>query len=105
MNKNFKVTAECKWCLILNYLPVPASPQGSVEEVVSVSNMGISKRGPIIEARDRLMLEFTDGSACDSDGQKLSYTTRIHLVCSRGTLVSKCSFETRMACWLSTVVV
>lgn len=60
--------------------------QGSVEEVVSVSNMGISKRGPIIEARDRLMLEFTDGSACDSDGQKLSYTTRIHLVCSRGTL-------------------
>uniref|UniRef100_A0AAX7UFT6 MRH domain-containing protein n=1 Tax=Astatotilapia calliptera TaxID=8154 RepID=A0AAX7UFT6_ASTCA len=78
--------------------------QGSVEEEVSVSNMGISKRGPIIEARDRLMLEFTDGSACDSDGQKLSYTTRIHLVCSRGTLVSKCSFEKRMACWLSTVV-
>uniref|UniRef100_I3KFD8 Insulin-like growth factor 2 receptor n=1 Tax=Oreochromis niloticus TaxID=8128 RepID=I3KFD8_ORENI len=58
----------------------------NIGEVVSISNMGISKRGPIIEARDRLMLEFTDGSACDSDGQKLSYTTRIHLVCSRGTL-------------------
>ncbi|KAM9338794.1 cation-independent mannose-6-phosphate receptor [Symphorus nematophorus] len=60
--------------------------QGSPKEVVSVSNMGISKRGPIIEGRDRLLLEFTDGSACESDGQMLTYTTRIHLVCSRGSV-------------------
>jgi len=64
-------------------------PQGSPKEVVSVSNMGISKRGPIIETRDQLLLEFTDGSVCVSEGQKLSYTTRIHLVCSRGTIVSE----------------
>lgn len=64
-------------------------PQGSPKEVLSVSNMGVSKRGPIIEERDRLLLEFTDGSVCMSDGLKLSYTTRIHLVCSRGTLVSE----------------
>lgn len=50
--------------------------------------MGISKRGPIIEERDRLLLEFTDGSACMSDGQMLTYTTHIHLVCSRGSVVS-----------------
>lgn len=50
--------------------------------------MGISKRGPIIEGRDRLLLEFTDGSVCVSDGQALTYTTRIHLVCSRGSGVS-----------------
>ncbi|XP_040919977.1 cation-independent mannose-6-phosphate receptor isoform X2 [Toxotes jaculatrix] len=62
------------------------SEQGSPKEVVSVSNMGISKRGPIIEERDRLLLEFTDGSVCMSDGQKLTYTTRIHLVCSRRAL-------------------
>uniref|UniRef100_A0A3Q4GTY1 Insulin-like growth factor 2 receptor n=1 Tax=Neolamprologus brichardi TaxID=32507 RepID=A0A3Q4GTY1_NEOBR len=77
------------------------------------SNMGISKRGPIIEARDRLMLEFTDGSACDSDGQKLSYTTRIHLVCSRGTLgprflmYQNCTatfmWETNAACAIRTI--
>lgn len=50
--------------------------------------MGISKRGPIIEDRDRLLLEFTDGSVCVSDDQTLTYTTRIHLVCSRGSMVS-----------------
>lgn len=69
-------------------------PQGSPKEVVSVSNMGVSKRGPIIEARDRLLLEFTDGSACESDGLKLTYTTRIHLVCSRGSEVSRVEFST-----------
>ncbi|MEQ2219662.1 hypothetical protein XENOCAPTIV_021535, partial [Xenoophorus captivus] len=57
---------------------------GSPKEVVSVSNMGMSKRGPIIEGRDQLLLEFTDGSVCMSEGQKLSYSTQIHLVCSRG---------------------
>ncbi|XP_071323597.1 cation-independent mannose-6-phosphate receptor isoform X2 [Trachinotus anak] len=88
--------------------------QGSPKEVVSVSNMGVSKRGPIIEGRDRLLLEFTDGSACVSEGQKLTYTTRIHLVCSRGTLAmgprflmfQNCTanfmWETRAACAIST---
>ncbi|KAK9531251.1 hypothetical protein VZT92_010686 [Zoarces viviparus] len=66
----------------MKYIP----EQGSPKEVVSVSNMGISKRGPIIEGRDRLLLEFTDGSLCMSDGLKLAYTTLIHLVCSKGTV-------------------
>ncbi|XP_072218868.1 cation-independent mannose-6-phosphate receptor isoform X2 [Leuresthes tenuis] len=89
--------------------------QGSPKEVVSVSNMGISKRGPIIEARDQLLLEFTDGSVCLSEGQKLSYTTRIHLVCSRGTtsmgprflMKQNCTanfmWETRAACAIQTI--
>ncbi|XP_070706018.1 cation-independent mannose-6-phosphate receptor [Pempheris klunzingeri] len=88
--------------------------QGSPKEVVSVSNMGISKRGPIIEGRDRLLLEFTDGSTCMSDGQKLTYTTRIHLVCSRGSvsmgprflMYQNCTatfrWETRAACAITT---
>lgn len=66
----------------------PLCPQGLPKEVVSVSNMGVSKRGPIIEGRDRLLLEFTDGSVCMSDGLQLKYTTRIHLVCSKGSQVS-----------------
>ncbi|XP_032398409.1 cation-independent mannose-6-phosphate receptor isoform X1 [Etheostoma spectabile] len=90
------------------------SDQGSPKEVVSVSNMGISKRGPIIEGRGRLLLEFTDGSVCISDGQKLTYTTRIHLVCSKGTLsmgprflmYQNCTanfmWETRAACAIKT---
>ncbi|XP_029281689.1 cation-independent mannose-6-phosphate receptor [Cottoperca gobio] len=88
--------------------------QGSPKEVVSVSNMGVSKRGPIIEARDRLLLEFTDGSVCMSDGKKLAYTTRIHLVCSRGSLTTDPRFlmyqnctanfmwDTRAACAIKT---
>ncbi|MEQ2170218.1 hypothetical protein GOODEAATRI_033188, partial [Goodea atripinnis] len=63
---------------------------GSPKEVVSVSNMGMSKRGPIIEGRDQLLLEFTDGSVCMSEGQKLSYSTQIHLVCSRGASLNIC---------------
>lgn len=72
---------------ILDFVP-PHDSQGSLKEVVSVSNMGIAKRGPIIESRDHLLLEYTDGSVCVSDGQTLAYTTRIHLVCSRGSQVS-----------------
>ncbi|XP_056283695.1 cation-independent mannose-6-phosphate receptor [Pseudoliparis swirei] len=90
------------------------SEQGSPKEAVSVSNMGISKRGPIIEAQDRLLLEFTDGSACVSDGLTLTHTTRIHLVCSRGTvsmgprflIYQNCTanfmWETRAACAIKT---
>ncbi|XP_037100637.1 cation-independent mannose-6-phosphate receptor [Syngnathus acus] len=88
--------------------------QGFPQEVVSVSNMGISKRGPVIESRDRLLLEFTDGDPCESDGLKLTYTTRIHLVCTRGMLsmgprfliYQNCTanfiWETRAACAITT---
>lgn len=69
------------------HFPFPVFPQGVVKETVSVSNMGVSKRAPVIEAHNRLLLEFTDGSICTSEGVKLTYTTRIHLVCSRGTVV------------------
>lgn len=68
-------------------------PQVTPKEVVSISNLGESKRGPIIESRDHLLLEFTDGSACLSDGLQLTYTTRIHLVCSRGSGVSPQSVQ------------
>lgn len=60
-----------------------------MKEVVSVSNMGIAKGGPIIEDRDRLLLKYTDGSNCTSDGQKLSYSTLIYLACSRGAQVRR----------------
>ncbi|TWW69178.1 cation-independent mannose-6-phosphate receptor isoform X1 [Takifugu flavidus] len=88
--------------------------QESLKEVVSVSNMGVAKRGPIIEDRDRLLLEFTDGSVCTSDNQKLSYSTLIHLSCSRGAQSRKPHFmmyqnctasfmwETRAACAVTT---
>ncbi|XP_028253968.1 cation-independent mannose-6-phosphate receptor [Parambassis ranga] len=72
--------------------------KGSPKEVVSVSNMGVSKRGPVIEERDRLLLEFTDGNICMSDGQKLYYTTRIHLVCSRRTISMGPRFLTNQNC-------
>uniref|UniRef100_H3CWI6 Insulin-like growth factor 2 receptor n=1 Tax=Tetraodon nigroviridis TaxID=99883 RepID=H3CWI6_TETNG len=88
--------------------------QGSMKEVVSVSNMGMAKGGPIIEDRDRLLLKFTDGSNCTSDGQKLSYSTLIYLACSRGAQSRKPRFlmyqnctasfmwETRAACAVAT---
>uniref|UniRef100_A0A8C7K5E3 Insulin-like growth factor 2 receptor n=1 Tax=Oncorhynchus kisutch TaxID=8019 RepID=A0A8C7K5E3_ONCKI len=87
--------------------------QGILSETVSVSNMGLAKRGPAIEEKDRLLLEYSDGSECISDGLKLTYTTRIHLVCSRGFSSSprflnygNCTanfmWETGAACAIST---
>ncbi|KAG7509424.1 cation-independent mannose-6-phosphate receptor [Solea senegalensis] len=94
----------------MKYIP----EQGILEEVVAVSNMGVSKRGPVVEGQDKLLLEFTDGSVCESEGLKLTYTTRIHLVCSRGTvsagprflMYQNCTanfmWETRAACAIKT---
>ncbi|MEQ2270167.1 hypothetical protein XENORESO_016520, partial [Xenotaenia resolanae] len=58
----------------------------------------MSKRGPIIEGRDQLLLEFTDGSVCMSEGQKLSYSTQIHLVCSRGASAMGPRFQFNQNC-------
>ncbi|KAK2889903.1 cation-independent mannose-6-phosphate receptor [Channa argus] len=83
-------------------------------EYVSVSNMGVSKRGPIIEQRNRLLLEFTDGSICTADGQNYKSTTRIHLLCPSGMVSTGPQFlmyqnctanfqwETRAACAITT---
>uniref|UniRef100_A0A6Q2XKG2 Insulin-like growth factor 2 receptor n=1 Tax=Esox lucius TaxID=8010 RepID=A0A6Q2XKG2_ESOLU len=85
-----------------------------IQQTVSVSNMGRAKRGPVIEERDHLLLEYTDGSVCSSDGLKQTYSVRIHLVCSRGSLMSdprflsygNCSanfmWETTAACAITT---
>ncbi|XP_056150610.1 cation-independent mannose-6-phosphate receptor [Lampris incognitus] len=77
------------------------SQQGTLTETVSVSNMGTAKRGPVIEGPDRLLLEFTDGSACLSDGSQHAYTTRIHLACSRGAVSSGPRFLTYQDCTAS----
>ncbi|XP_067097484.1 cation-independent mannose-6-phosphate receptor [Osmerus mordax] len=70
----------------------------TLTETVSVSNMGVAKRGPVIEGRDRLLLEYTDGSVCHAGGLQLSYTTRIHLACSRGSVSSGPRFLTEQNC-------
>lgn len=66
--------------------------QGSFSEAVSISNLGIAKTGPSVEDSGSLLLEYVNGSACTtSDGRRTTYSTRIHLVCSRGSMVRRCS--------------
>ncbi|KAF6114200.1 insulin like growth factor 2 receptor [Phyllostomus discolor] len=61
--------------------------QGSFFEVVSISNLGVATAGPSVEESGSLLLEYVNGSACTtSDGLQTTYTTRIHLICSRGSL-------------------
>nr|XP_019605252.1 PREDICTED: cation-independent mannose-6-phosphate receptor [Rhinolophus sinicus] len=63
------------------------SGQGSFSEAVSISNLGIAKTGPSVEDSGSLLLEYVNGSACTtSDGRRTTYSTRIHLVCSRGSM-------------------
>ncbi|XP_060687644.1 cation-independent mannose-6-phosphate receptor isoform X3 [Hemiscyllium ocellatum] len=53
-------------------------------EKVSISNLGIVKNGPKLDTDGRIILEYVNGSACvNSNGGKISYTTRIHLSCSK----------------------
>lgn len=62
--------------------------QGSYSETVSISNLGVAKTGPVVEDSGSLLLEYVNGSACTtSDQRRTTYTTRIHLVCSIGSLV------------------
>lgn len=60
-------------------------------EIVSISNLGIAETGPMVEESGSLLIEYVNGSACTtSEGRQTTYTTRIHLVCSRGSLVRRC---------------
>lgn len=58
--------------------------------MVSISNLGVAKTGPTVEDSGSLLLEYVNGSACTTSyGRRTTYTTRIHLVCSRGSLVRR----------------
>lgn len=61
--------------------------QGIPSEEVTVSNMGVAKKGPVIVEGNQLMLKYTDGSECEVDGKRSTYTTRIHFVCSKRPVV------------------
>ncbi|KAK3516697.1 hypothetical protein QTP70_022183, partial [Hemibagrus guttatus] len=65
---------------------------------VTISNVGVAKKGPVIFEDDQLMLEYTDGSACEADGKMSTYTTRIHFVCSKGPVSSGPRFISEQAC-------
>uniref|UniRef100_A0A8C2IXB6 Insulin-like growth factor 2 receptor n=1 Tax=Cyprinus carpio TaxID=7962 RepID=A0A8C2IXB6_CYPCA len=86
----------------------------SLSEKVEISNLGIAKKGPVIEEENQLMLVYTNGSVCEADGVMTTYTTRIHFVCSSGTtsgprflMNQNCIvdffWDTEAACAISTV--
>uniref|UniRef100_A0A8C2IVC6 Insulin-like growth factor 2 receptor n=1 Tax=Cyprinus carpio TaxID=7962 RepID=A0A8C2IVC6_CYPCA len=89
--------------------------QEGLSEKVEISNLGIAKKGPVIEEENQLMLVYTNGSVCEADGVMTTYTTRIHFVCSSGTATSGPRFlmnqncivdffwDTEAACAISTV--
>ncbi|XP_075410409.1 cation-independent mannose-6-phosphate receptor isoform X1 [Tenrec ecaudatus] len=73
--------------------------QGVSSEVISNSNLGLALSSPMIEDRGSLLLEYVNGSACrTSDGQETTYTTRIHLICSPGSLNTHPIFSLSWEC-------
>ncbi|XP_037376580.1 cation-independent mannose-6-phosphate receptor isoform X2 [Talpa occidentalis] len=76
--------------------------QGAYSEAVSISNLGMAKTGPTVEDSGSLLLEYVNGSDCTtSDGKRTTYTTRIHLVCSRGSLNTHPIFSLNWECVVS----
>uniref|UniRef100_A0A8D2Q893 Insulin like growth factor 2 receptor n=1 Tax=Varanus komodoensis TaxID=61221 RepID=A0A8D2Q893_VARKO len=68
---------------------------------ISNSNLGIASRGPIIEGHGRLLLNYTDGSVCTrANGTTGPFSSLIHLVCSKGNLVS---FHVCLVCRVSSL--
>ncbi|KAM9666055.1 cation-independent mannose-6-phosphate receptor [Trichechus inunguis] len=73
--------------------------QGSSSETVSIRNLGVAWAGPTIEYRGSLLLQYVNGSACrTSDGRLTTYTTRIHLICSPGSLNTHPIFSLSWEC-------
>ncbi|MEE6475517.1 hypothetical protein FKM82_010780, partial [Ascaphus truei] len=71
----------------------------AMHETVSISNLGVASKGPIIEESGRILVEYTNGSDCtNGEGQKTFYSTRIHLVCSKRTLSSSPKFISSQDC-------
>ncbi|KAM4770926.1 cation-independent mannose-6-phosphate receptor [Rhinophrynus dorsalis] len=71
----------------------------STFETVAISNLGVASKSPIIESSGRILLEYKNGSQCtNGDGQTTSYSTRIHLVCSKGTFSSSPKFISNQDC-------
>ncbi|XP_043744063.1 cation-independent mannose-6-phosphate receptor [Cervus elaphus] len=76
--------------------------QGSYSETVSISNLGVAKTGPVVEDSGSLLLEYVNGSACTtSDQKRTTYTTRIHLVCTTGSLQTHPIFSLNWECVVS----
>ncbi|MBZ3890423.1 Cation-independent mannose-6-phosphate receptor, partial [Sciurus carolinensis] len=76
--------------------------QGSYTEAVAISNLGVATAGPVVEESGSLLLEYVNGSACTtSDGRLTTYSTRIHLICSRGSLNTHPIFSLSWGCVVS----
>nr|XP_014346456.1 PREDICTED: cation-independent mannose-6-phosphate receptor [Latimeria chalumnae] len=68
-------------------------------EKVTISNLGIARSRPKIEGDGSILLEYTNGSNCmNTDGQKITYSTRILLICSKGTLSTSPQFIENKDC-------
>ncbi|KAI5090811.1 cation-independent mannose-6-phosphate receptor precursor [Silurus meridionalis] len=92
------------------------SDQEIDSEKVTISNLGMATKGPVIIEDNQLLLEYTNGSACEVDGKMTAYITRIHFVCSEGPATSGPRFlsdqdcvvnfmwDTDAACAISTAV-
>lgn len=90
---------------------------GVFSEVTSISNLGVASQDPVVEGHGRILLNYTSGSLCSwADGEKSqAFTSLIHLVCSKGLLISSPQFieikdcvatflwETEAACPVATV--
>ncbi|KAG8444174.1 hypothetical protein GDO86_009380 [Hymenochirus boettgeri] len=62
-------------------------------EIATIKNLGIAHKRPVIITSGKLILEYVNGSECTNEtGSKTTYTTRIHLLCSEGSLYSSPRF-------------
>lgn len=58
-------------------------------ESVENSNLGVASKKPIIQSSGKLILQYTNGTACtDMEGKATTYSSVIHLECQKGATVS-----------------
>ncbi|XP_051469304.1 cation-independent mannose-6-phosphate receptor isoform X1 [Apus apus] len=71
----------------------------SYSEVTSISNLGVASKELVVQRPGHIFLTYADGSVCfDANGNKTTYTSTIHFICSKGTLSSSPRFIAIQEC-------
>ncbi|XP_018421109.1 PREDICTED: cation-independent mannose-6-phosphate receptor [Nanorana parkeri] len=68
-------------------------------ESVEISNLGVASKKPVLESSGKLILEYSNGSACTNmEGVKTTYSSVLHLVCKKGATDKSPIFVTDIDC-------
>ncbi|XP_075719002.1 cation-independent mannose-6-phosphate receptor [Rhinoderma darwinii] len=68
-----------------------AKVSDKLDETVFINNLGVASKKPVIEGSGKILIEYTNGSAC-IENNNVSYSSQLHLVCEKGAVFTSPRF-------------